>query len=181
MRAGPRPSRLPAVGQLTLVERTAACSLPDDASCALRACGRGLRTPPRGSAAPTSSEAGVAPLCLLSPRGEKFLGVGPPPVAQARAPDAAPFAYLGLRPEPTCPAPAPGLCRLHPAPAMSGQSAAGPEARLRLRPTPVSEPRQSEATRAPARGAGAAGEEGCPEASATRTVTGRPYGTGLGG
>lgn len=46
-------------------------------------------------------------LCLLSPKGEKFLGVGsslvlscrqtwsPPPVAQARAPDAAPYAYLG--------------------------------------------------------------------------------------
>lgn len=106
-------------------------------------------------------------------------------MAQARAPEAAPYAYLGpwraRRPEPTCPAPAPGLCRLHPAPAPNGQSAAGPAARPRPRPTPVSEPRQSAATRAPARGAGAAGEEGCPEALATRTVTGRPYGTGLGG
>lgn len=123
------------------------------AGLAQRACGRGLRTPPRGSAAPTSSEAGVAPHCASSPQGgEKFLGAGsslvlscrrtwsPPPVAQARAPDAAPYAYLApwraQRPEPTCPAPTSGLCRLHPAPATSGQSAVDPSARPRLRPTP---------------------------------------------
>lgn len=168
MRAGPRPSRLPE--QPTLAERTAACSSPDAASCAQRASGRGPRTPPRSSAAPTSPEAHVAPHCVSSPQARRsFLGWVPPscsPGGSSSGSRCATYAYLGpwraLRPEPTCPSPAPGLCRLHPAPATSSQSAAGPAARSRPRPTPVSEPRQSADTRARARGAGAAGRRDIP-------------------
>lgn len=128
-------------------------------------------------------------LCLLSPRGEKFLRMGSSlvlsrwPKLQLQmllpTPTSGPEARCVLSPPAqrrrlgsvacTPPPPRKANQRWVPRP---GPAPAPPRSR---------EPRQSAATRARARGAGAAGEEGCPEASATRTVTGRPYGTGLGG
>lgn len=139
---------------------------------------------------------------LLSPREEKFLGAGSSLALSSRRTRLFasgrglrvlpwwPRLWLGLLP----PAPATGLLvrRVLSPPAQRGRLASCtppppraanqrrvPRPGPRPRPARVSGQRQSGATRARVRGAGAAGS--CPEASAVLTVTGRTPGTDPGG
>lgn len=149
---------------------------------------------------PKPAPLGTAPP-LLSPREEKFLGAGSSLalsrrrtrlLASGRGLRVLPWwprLWLGMVP----PAPASGPLAQSP-PAQRGRLASctppppraanqrrvpRPGPRPRPRPAWVSGQRQSGATRARVRGAGAA--ERCPEASAVLTVTGRPPGTDPGG